>query len=152
MITLKRNLDLGLLLVRLGVGLSLFLFHGYGKISGGPESWERIGASMGNLGIHLAPVFWGFMAALAESAGSLCLVLGIAFRPAAALVACTMLVAAVRHLSLPPEAANAGWHGASHALEILSVALGLLAAGPGRFTLPLLFRRARAPRPEPEPD
>lgn len=138
---IKDNLDLGLLLIRLGVGLSLFLFHGLGKITGGPETWERIGANMGHLGIHWAPVFWGFMAALAESAGALCLVLGVAFRPAAALVAFTMLVAMSRHLSLPPEASNAGWGGASHAMEILAVSLGLLAAGPGRFALALKPRK-----------
>jgi putative oxidoreductase len=140
---IKNNQDLGLLLVRLGVGLSLFLFHGLDKMKAGPELWGKIGVNMGHLGIHWAPVFWGFMAALAESGGALCLVLGVAFRPGAALVAFTMLVAMIRHLSLPPEASNAGWSGASHAMEILAVSLGLLAAGPGRFALALKPRKSR---------
>lgn len=144
----KHAPDLGLLLIRLGMGLSLFLFHGYAKISAGPETWQGIGSNMGNLGIHFTPVFWGFMAALSESVGAVCLVLGVFFRPAAFLVAMTMAVAATRHLSLPPDAAAAGWKGASHALEFLSVALGLLFAGPGRYALPLRFGRIGSPEPE----
>jgi putative oxidoreductase len=127
------HVNLGLLLIRLGVGLSMMLFHGYGKISGGPETWEKVGANMATLGLDFLPVFWGFMAAFAEFFGSFFLVLGVLFRPAAALLAFTMLVAVVRHMSLPPEAAGAGWSGASHALELLAVYVGLLAAGPGKL-------------------
>ena len=134
------HVNLGLLLIRLGVGFSMLIFHGYDKISGGPETWEKVGASMGNLGLDFAPVFWGFMAAFAEFFGSIFLILGILHRPAAAILAFTMLVATVRHLSLPPEAAGAGWKGASHALELLAVYAGLLAAGPGKYRLGRLTR------------
>jgi putative oxidoreductase len=127
--------DFGLLVIRVGIGLSMLIFHGYGKITGGAAAWERIGANMANLGITFAPGFWGFMAALSEAIGSLCIVLGIFFRPATALLVCTMIVASVRHLSLPPDAAGAGWKGASHALELLAVYAALFAAGPGRYVL-----------------
>jgi putative oxidoreductase len=132
--------NLGLLLVRLGIGLSMMLFHGYGKISGGPERWEKVGANMANLGLDVFPGFWGFMAASAEFFGSILLILGILFRPAAALLAFTMLVAVIRHLSLPPDASGAGWSGASHALELLAVYLGLLLAGPGKYHVGKLTR------------
>lgn len=128
--------DLGLLLVRLGVGTSVLMFHGYAKITGGPDTWRRLGSNMGDLGIDFAPVLWGFMAALAESVGALCLVLGVFVRPAALLVAATMGVAMSRHLGLPDSSPASGWKGASHALEILAVSLGLLAAGPGKYRLP----------------
>jgi len=134
------HVNLGLLLIRIGVGLSLLLFHGWGKITGGPELWARIGENMGNLGIHVFPTFWGFMAAFSEFFGGAFLVLGVLFRPAAALVAFTMLVAAIRHLSLPPDAAAAGFQGASHALEILAVSLGLLFSGPGTYHVGRLTR------------
>jgi len=134
------HVNLGLLFIRLGVGFSMLLFHGYGKISGGPETWEKLGANMGTLGLDFFPVFWGFMAAFAEFFGSLFLILGILFRPAAALLAITMLVAVTRHLSLPPDAAGAGWSGASHALELLAVYVGLLAAGPGKLHVGRLTR------------
>jgi putative oxidoreductase len=127
--------DVALLLLRLGVGLSMMLFHGWGKISGGPEMWERVGGSMGNLGLGFAPVFWGFMAAFAEFGCSALVVLGLFLRPAAAMLAFTMIVAVVTHLSMPPEAEGAGWNGASHALELLAVYLCLVFAGPGKYAL-----------------
>lgn len=136
------NRDLGLLVIRLGVGLSLFLFHGYGKITGGPERWSGIGGGMESLGITFWPTFWGFMAALSESAGSLLVVLGLFVRPAAALVAFTMFVAVLRHLGLPDDNSSAGWKGASHALELGCVFFGLMLAGSGRYAL-RIARRGR---------
>jgi putative oxidoreductase len=127
--------DLGLLIIRLGVGLSMSIFHGWGKITGGPETWSGIGSNMAALGLDFAPVFWGFMAALAEFGGSLCLILGFFFRPAAALLVITMIVAAARHLGLPADSPGSGWGGASHALELLAIYLGLLLAGPGKYRL-----------------
>lgn len=135
------NRDLGLLVIRLGIGLSMFLFHGYGKITGGPERWKGIGAQMANLGIDFMPTFWGFMAAFSESVGSILLILGLFFRPVAAMLAFTMLVAVTRHLSLPEDASGAGWKGASHALELGCIYLGLLLTGPGRHALTIGMRR-----------
>jgi putative oxidoreductase len=121
--------------IRALIGVSLLAFHGWGKITGGPETWERVGASMSNLGISFAPVFWGFMAAFAEAVCSTLLILGVFFRPAAALLAFTMLVAVIRHLSIPAGEPGAGWSGASHALELLAVYVGLLLTGAGRYAL-----------------
>ena len=134
--------DVGLLIVRLGVGLITLTIHGWGKISGGPDLWARLGSHMGNLGITFLPGFWGFMAAFAEFGCSILLILGIFFRPAATLLAFTMLVAALRHLNLPADEARSGWSGASHALELLAVYLGLLFAGPGRYAIANFLGRA----------
>jgi len=133
--------DAGLLVVRLGAGLSLMLVHGYGKITGGPELWAGVGSSMGNLGIGFAPTLWGFFAAFSEFFCSLLIVLGVAVRPAAALVAFTMLVAATHHLRLPADNPSSGWSGASHAIEFFSVFVALLLTGPGRYTVARLFSR-----------
>lgn len=135
------NRNLGLLIIRVGVGLSVLIFHGYGKITGGPERWEGIGGAMANLGLDFAPVFWGFMAAFSEAVASLLLILGVLFRPAALLLVVTMLVASVHHLSRPAGEPGAGWSAASHALELLAVYLGLFLCGPGRYTLTLPFRK-----------
>lgn len=129
------NRDVGLLVVRVGIGLSMLLFHGWGKITGGPELWERIGGNMSNLGITFAPAMWGFFAAFAESVCSALIIVGLFFRPAAALLALTMLVAMIRHLSLPEDAAGAGWKGASHALELFVIYVALLLTGSGRYAL-----------------
>lgn len=132
--------DLGLLIIRLVVGFSVAAFHGYGKLTGGSERWEGIGGSMSNLGITFFPVFWGFMAMFAEFFGAILIMLGLFTRPAAALLACTMLVAMIRHLTLPADAPNAGWSGASHAMELFAVAIGLMLTGPGRFSISGRFR------------
>jgi putative oxidoreductase len=141
--------DLGLLLLRLGIGLSMLGFHGFGKISGGPELWRAVGAGMENLGIGFAPVLWGFLAAFAEFFASILLVLGVLFRPAAAMLAFTMFVAMLHHVNLPADSPGAGWSGASHALEMLIVYVTLFLTGPGRYAFSLIHRRdLRAPKPK----
>jgi putative oxidoreductase len=93
---------------------------------------------MENLGIGFAPAFWGFMAAFAEFVCSILIILGVLFRPAVLTLAFTMLVAALHHLNLPPDNPGAGWGGASHALELLVVYVGLFLTGPGKFAFSLM--------------
>jgi putative oxidoreductase len=131
------SVDFGLLLLRIGIGLSMMLFHGYDKMTGGPEQWERIGGSMSVLGVTVAPVFWGFMAAFAEFVCSILLVLGPLFRLAALLLAFNMFVATLVHLNMPADNPNAGWAGASHAIELMTVYLALYFTGSGRFAFKL---------------
>lgn len=134
------NVDIGLLMIRLGIGMSILVFHGWGKISGGPAAWERFGGAMGNLGVSFMPVMWGFMAGFAEFFCSILIILGVLFRPAVLLLAFTMFVGVLVHLNMPPESPRAGWSGASHAIELLVVYLALFFTGPGRFVSTLNFR------------
>lgn len=127
--------NFGLLLARLGVGLCVVIFHGYGKLVGGPELWTKVGGSMELLHITWYPIVWGFMAAFAEGICSCLLIVGVLFRPAAFLLAFTMFVAVLRHLNMPADNPNAGWSGASHALELMSIYLCFLFTGPGKFSL-----------------
>jgi len=133
---LAQGRDAGLLALRLGVGFFFFYVHGLPKIMAGPELWLKIGGAMGNLGIHFAPVFWGFMAAVAECGGGALLILGLLTRPAAAMLTFNMFVAAVMHLAL-----GQGLKEAAHAAESMFVFLALLLAGGGRWSLDqLLFK------------
>ena len=138
-----RSLDVALLLLRVGIGASMFSFHGWGKISGGPDRWARVGGAMSNLGIDFLPAFWGFLAAISESLGSVLLAVGLLSRPSAAFLACTRSVAALGHLTRPPGAPGAGLSGASHALELLVVYVALVLTGPGRLSLDRLLRRRK---------
>ncbi len=139
------NIDIGLLIVRVGIGLSIIVFHGYDKITGGPGFWERIGSNMSNLGITFAPAMWGFLAASTEFFGSILLILGVLFRPAAAVLAFTMFVAALRHINLPVDNPVSGWHHASHALELVAVYVALFFTGPGRYASTLILKPRRKP-------
>jgi putative oxidoreductase len=133
------NLDVGLLVLRLGIGLSMAIFHGYGKVAGGPERWGRVGGAMKNLGLDFLPAFWGFMAGFSEFFCSIFLVLGIFFRPATLFLASTMLVATIRHLSLPADAPGSGFSGASHSLEFMVVYIALFLIGSGKYTIKSKF-------------
>lgn len=133
--------DAGLLALRLGFGLSMMALHGYSKLTGGPERWEGLGAQMQNLGIDFLPTFWGFMAMFSEFFCAIFVIIGVLFRPATALLVATMFVAAVRHLSLPPDASGSGISGAAHALEFLTAFLALYLTGPGKFTVSRLWQK-----------
>lgn len=125
----------GLLILRIGIGV-MFMLHGYGKVFDGPERWERLGESMGHLGITFAPVFWGFMAAISEFFGGALMILGLLFRPAMALMFMTMVVATADHLGEGDSVLKA-----SHAIEDGIVFLSLLIIGPGKYTVIQLLRR-----------
>ena len=126
---LNKYRDVGLLILRIGIGC-MFLFHGAPKLFGGTEKWEKVGAAMGSIGIQFMPVFWGFMAAISEFFGGICIVLGLFFRPACILLTITMAVAASRHLGK-----GEGLGGASHAIEDGIVFLSLILIGPGKYSL-----------------
>src|SRR5690606_16547848 len=123
--SLGKYKDTGLLILRIGLGLSFLLLHGYPKLVGGPEMWKAVGGAMTNVGIDFYPAFWGFIAGLAEALGGLFLLLGLFFRPTSVFLSFTMLVAALNHL-----AAGDGMAGASHPLELMVVFIGLILIGP----------------------
>ena len=136
-----RFADLGLLILRVGVGLDYLALHGWGKLAGGPEAWAQTGAAVSHFGIEFGFTFWGFMAAFAETAGGALLALGLFFRPACLLLFATMFVAVGHHLGR-----GDGWGRASHALKGAILFFSLLFIGPGRYSLDALLARRRAAR------
>jgi putative oxidoreductase len=121
--------NIGLLIIRLGLGMS-FVVHGFPKMFGGPHVWQKVGGAMSAFGVHVAPTFWGFMAAFAELGGGILMILGFYFRPAVLSMAITMSVALRMHLSKGDP-----FNTYSHALELAIVFVGLLFVRPGRFSL-----------------
>jgi putative oxidoreductase len=119
--------DLGLLVLRVGLGIS-FLFHGVPKLMGGPETWKGLGGAMAVLGVDFAPEFWGLCAALAESVGGACFAVGLMFRPASLALAFTMGVAFAMHFGKGDP-----FRVYSHALEAGIVFIGMFLAGPGQY-------------------
>jgi putative oxidoreductase len=131
---LNNNKDIGLLLLRVGIGLSFIFTHGGPKLVGGPDLWERVGHAMSNYGITFLPIFWGTMAMLSEFAGGILVLLGLYTRSASAFMAFTMLTAFIGNLSrLSP------WGNVSHPFEMLAVFLCLIFFGAGKYSLNYLF-------------
>jgi len=125
----KTNLiHLGLLILRIGIGIAFF-FHGLPKIMGGTEAWTGIGSTMSIFGITFLPTFWGFMAVMAETVGGLLLALGLFFRPAALLLIINMIVALSMHLH-----AGDSFMVYSHALEALIIFISLFISGAGKYS------------------
>ena len=127
---LEKYKDLGLVVIRLVIGFSFIVIHGWSKITGGPETWGKLGKAMSNLGITFFPEFWGFMSSVSEFGGGILLILGLFTRPAAFFMGFTMFVAITNHLSrLDP------WGRVFYPVEMLAVFLGLLFLGAGKFSL-----------------
>lgn len=125
--------NFGLLVLRIGIG-AIFILHGYPKLIGGPDKWESLGREMSNIGIDYIPVFWGFMAAFAESVGGLLLMIGIAFRPVCFLLMFTMIVAATAHFEQGNTVIE-NIKSASHAIKCAILFLSLLFIGPGNYRM-----------------
>lgn len=131
-----RWVDMGLLVLRLGFGLGFFYFHGWAKLAGGPERWAGVGGAVEHLGIGFGHTFFGFLGAFAESIGGLMIATGFLFRPAALLIAGTMFVAWVMHVTT-------GNGTPAHAFKNMWVALGLALIGPGRYSVDHWLRSRR---------
>lgn len=130
---LDKHRDLGLLLLRVGIGIS-FMFHGLPKLLAGPELWAQLGGALGLMGIHFAPTFMGLVAALSEFVGGFLLVIGLFSRPASFFMLNTLIVATVMHLKLGDS-----FDKYSHALELAIVFLSLIFIGSGKFSLDYLI-------------
>lgn len=124
-----RTHDLGLLLLRVGIGV-MFTIHGYPKLTGGAEAWAQLGGTMQLVGIKFAPAFWGFLAAAAEAVGGQLLAIGLFFRVACVFLLGTMVMATVMHLSSGDE-----FNTYSHALESAILFLSLAFIGPGKYSV-----------------
>lgn len=118
-----------LLILRAGIGIMMML-HGYPKLSGGMEKWEKLGRAMGAIGINVIPTFWGFMAAITESVGGLFFLLGLFFRPTSLFLLFTMIVAMAMHLKSGETIMDA-----SHAVELAIVFLSMFILGPGKYSV-----------------
>lgn len=129
--------DLGLLVVRLGFGIGFVWFHGWAKITGGPELWAGIGGAMENFGIGFGHTFFGFMAAITESVVALMFAAGFLFRPACLMLASVMLVAATQHI-----VTGAGTP--AHAVKNLFLFVGFALIGPGKYSVDAMRRGKHA--------
>lgn len=130
---LSTNAGWAPLALRIPVGIIL-IAHGGQKLFGlfGGYGLEGTGQWMESIGIHPG-LLMALLAGAAEFFGGLALLLGLLVRPAAAVVAFTMVVAIFSvHLSHGLFMANNGYE---YALALLAVTVALLFSGAGRASV-----------------
>ena len=133
---LEKYRDVGLLIARIGFGLGFLFYHGWEKLTGGPERWASVGSAMEHVGIGFGHTFFGFMAAFSESVGGALIALGLFFRPVCALLAFTMLIAATRHYVT-------GRGNPGHAVKNMFFFVGFMLIGPGKYSLDAVINARR---------
>ncbi|TDJ03844.1 MAG: DoxX family protein [Deltaproteobacteria bacterium] len=120
---------MGLLILRVSVGLMICLAHGLGKI---PPS-AGFTAAVGKMGFPLPGAF-AWMAGISEFAGGLCLALGLMTRIWSGFLSITMFVAVfVVHFHDP-------FSSKERALLYLFAFLCLALTGPGRYSFDHILR------------
>jgi putative oxidoreductase len=123
----------GLTIMRIIAGLT-FAAHGSQKLFGWFDGYGLVGVGQWMESIGLAPGYlMALLAGSAEFFGGLALVIGLLVRPAAAVLAVTMLVAIVTvHLSNGFFMSNNGYE---FALALLAISLAVLLEGAGKLSL-----------------
>jgi len=130
-------LDLGLLLIRLVIGL-LFIGHGAQKLFGwfGGYGLKGTGGWMESIGLKPG-VTMALLAGLAEFIGGILFAVGFLTPLAGLLIAATMVISIVK-----VHGANGLWstaNGYEYNLTLLVVAIGIALTGPGSYALDAFF-------------
>lgn len=123
---LHSNVDLGLFLIRLAVGV-VFITHGYGKlmnISGTTGFFSSIGIPMAE--------FFAWVVALVELIGGIALVLGLWVPVFGLLLAIIMFFAIVLVKWVGP---NGGFSSSEFEIVLLFASLGIMFSGAGKCAL-----------------
>lgn len=126
---LSQYRDIGLLILRAGIGLMMIL-HGFPKLAGGLPAWEKLGRAMGHLGVNFFPGFWGFSSAMVETVGGVLLIIGFCFRPVTILMTLNFVVATV--LLYKTSGAFLEW---SRPAEMLILFFSLIFIGAGKYSV-----------------
>jgi putative oxidoreductase len=135
--------DLGLLLLRVGIGLMLAFGHGILKV---PPP-DMLVTGLDQMGVPL-PSVSAWLVAFAEFGGGILLALGLLTRPAAFLIFFTMCVAVLRaHWADPLFPPPTGGASKEPALLFLIPAAALMLTGAGRYGIDQ-FLRGRRREPE----
>jgi putative oxidoreductase len=128
---LMHNPDLGLLIFRLFIGLTMAFSHGLGKL---PPP-EQLVTGVAAIGFPM-PFFFAWCAALSEFLGGILIALGLFTRYAALFLGFTMAVAGLIVHSADPFQVK------ELAFLFLASAVLLVFSGAGRFSLDRILRKA----------
>lgn len=124
--------DVGLLVLRVGLGLLLMFGHGSTALFGGPEVWAQLGSALAVFGVAQGHLGFGLGLGLVCFVCGGMLVLGLYARPALALL--------LGSLALTVLAPEGDLVSGPYAATLAVVFVGLLVAGPGAFSFDARLR------------
>ena len=125
----KSYTNTALLLGRAATGFLMVKLHGWSKLMAGTDRWEGLGSKLAQtIGLDFMSIPLGFMASFAESIAAILLILGLTTRPAAFLLAFTMMIASIKKL-------EGGLKAAELPLLFLLLSLIILLCGAGKYSL-----------------
>jgi putative oxidoreductase len=132
--TRSRNTDMGLLLLRVGTGLNIFIKHGLEKLTGYSRMMQHFSDPI-HIGAHASLAF----ALLSDSICTLLIAAGLFTRPASAVVLINLLTAFffVHHaayLTNPPV---------ELIMAYLVAVAAILVMGPGKLSIDARIRKTR---------
>ncbi len=129
----KKHQDLSLFILRFLPSYYMFANHGMKKITN-PQKWDRYGnfftKYFGDI-LDFANTPFGFMASFSESVCAILILVGILTKPASILLAFTMFVAAMHHIT--------GTGSPENALVFFSIYTTIALVGPGKYSLDFIF-------------
>ena len=121
----------GLLVLRLWFGISMCVAHGWGKLIGGPERWNKVGAAgMQAVGIDWGLTGFGLFASVSETVFAILVAVGLFTRSAASCVAVTMVFAMMLHIDKGDPFSKV-----ANPLELGIVFVAIAMMGPGRLSI-----------------
>jgi len=134
----KSYTNTALLLGRAATGFLMVKLHGWSKLMAGTDRWEGLGSKLAQtIGLDFMSIPLGFMASFAESIAAILLILGLTTRPAAFLLAFTMMIASIKKL-------EGGLKAAELPLLFLLLSLIILLCGAGKYSLDhRIFRKEK---------
>lgn len=127
--------DYALLILRVGIGI-IYLVHGALKLYGGRAVWLWLGNQMSVVGVHVLPIFWGFLAMIAELGGGFFLLIGFKTRCAALIIMSVMTIAILMHIQQ-----KSAWSVLAHPISLWFVMASLFISGGGKYSLDFILSR-----------
>lgn len=130
----QRNLNVGLLIMRLGIAITM-LAYAVPKLIGGSRAWIRVGKELQFLEADIPYQVVGLVVLLLQVLGSLGLITGGFFRLSAVLLTSVYALYFIDFFTIGYKTLPL------YAAALAICAIGLMIAGPGRFAVSLKIEK-----------
>jgi len=132
---MSKATDLGLLIMRLGLGGALLAFKGLSNLAGGSDVWAQNGSFIFETGLNLSPELVGLTFAIIETLGAIMLITGALFRTGTVFLLVTIIPTLLYQVSSVNGSSYIGLETGFISVVLGSVLLGLLVSGPGSIAM-----------------